>query len=59
MVFPMDYGFHLLLDAEGEMRSIGEVMWRAIEDGSAQPSGRKIVECLLEGKDVVHAKKVA
>lgn len=49
--FPMNYGFHLLLRAGAEMRSIGHVEWRAIEDGSPQPSGRGIVEFILRGKE--------
>jgi hypothetical protein len=43
-------GFHLLLNAGAEMRSIGAVNWVAIEDGSALPSGRMIVEFILRGK---------
>lgn len=50
IVVPMDFGFHLLLNAGAEFRSIGEVKWRATEDGSEQPSGRKIVEIALPGK---------
>jgi hypothetical protein len=53
MPYPMDFGFHLLLNAGAEMRSIGAVKWVAIEDGSAQPSGRNIVEFILRGKKAV------
>jgi hypothetical protein len=50
MVFPMDFGFHLLLNAGAKFRSIGDVKWRATEDNTAQSSSRKIVEIVLRGK---------
>lgn len=53
MVSPIDLGLHVLLDAGATFTSIGDVKWRATEDGSAQASGRKIVEIVLPGKKKV------
>jgi hypothetical protein len=50
--FPMDFGFHLLVNAGAKFRSVGRVAWLATEDGSSQPSGRLIVEIELPGKEV-------
>lgn len=55
MVFPMDYGWHLLLNAGAEFRSIGDVKWQATEDNSTQSSGRKIVEIVLRPKKAAKA----
>jgi hypothetical protein len=48
--FPMDYGFHLLVNAGAKFRSVGRIPWVATEDGSSQPSGRLIMEIEVPGK---------
>jgi hypothetical protein len=53
LVFPQFGWFHTLLKAGAEMRSLGEVPWIAIEDGTAQQSSHKIVMFILRGKNVV------
>jgi hypothetical protein len=50
--FPMDYGFHLLVNAGAKLRSVGRIAWVATEDGSSQPSGRMIMEIEVPGKEV-------
>jgi hypothetical protein len=48
--WPMDGWFHMLLAAGVEIRSLGEVKWLAIEDGTQQKgASRKIVLFVLRG----------
>jgi len=49
LVFPTYSWFHLLLNARAEMRSLGQIKWLAIEDGSPQKSGLPIVMFILRG----------
>jgi hypothetical protein len=51
--YPMDFGFHLLVNAGAKFRSVGRIPWVATEDGSSQPSGRLIMEIEVTGKEVV------
>ena len=39
MVFPIDRWVLKLIDAGAQVRNLGDVRWRAIEDGSAGTSG--------------------
>jgi len=50
LVFPSYSWFHLLLNAAAEMRSLGQVHWLAIEDGSPQKASLPIVMFVLRGK---------
>jgi hypothetical protein len=50
LVFPTYSWFHLLLNAGAKMRSLGQVHWLAIEDGSPQKTSLPIVMFILRGK---------
>jgi hypothetical protein len=50
LVFPTYSWFHLLLGAGAEMRSLGEVKWISIKDGSAQKTGLPIVMFVVREK---------
>jgi hypothetical protein len=50
LVFPTYSWFHLLLNAGAKMRSLGQVHWLAIEDGSAQKTSLPIIMFILRGK---------
>ena len=50
LVFPTYSWFHLLLNAGAKMRSLGQVHWLAIEDGSAQKTSLPIIMFILRGR---------
>jgi hypothetical protein len=52
LVFPTDKWIHYLLAAGAELRSLGDVRWRATEDGSAPKSGigRFTMAFILRGR---------
>ncbi len=51
IVYPVDGWLHLLLLGAGaEIISVGDVYWRAIEDGSTNQCSRPIMAFLLRGK---------
>jgi hypothetical protein len=50
LVFPTDKWIHYLIAAGAELRSYGDVRWRAIEDGTAGPGiGRFLMAFILRG----------
>jgi hypothetical protein len=49
LVFPTYSWFHLLLNGGAEMRSLGQIKWLAIEDGSSQKASLPIVMFVLHG----------
>ena len=53
LVFPMDKWIHYLLMAGAKLRSLGDVKWCAIEDGTPAKAGigRYTMAFILEGKD--------
>jgi hypothetical protein len=55
--YPTYTWFHLLLNACVEMRSLGQVHWLAIEDGTPQKSSLPIVLFILRGKKKTKKKK--
>jgi hypothetical protein len=58
MVYPVDKWILELLDVGAEIRNLGDVRWRAIEDGSETKSiGRHIAAFILKGnRDQGHQK---
>ena len=51
IVFPTDKWIHYLLKAGAELRSLGDVRWHAIEDGSkGKGIGRFTMAFILRGK---------
>ncbi len=50
IVYPLDGWLHLLIGAGAETISVGDVYWRAIEDGSTNRCSRPIMAFLLPGK---------
>jgi hypothetical protein len=51
LVYPSFSWFHLLFNARAEMRSLGQIRWLAIEDGSRQKNpGWPIMLFILRGK---------
>jgi hypothetical protein len=57
LVFPTYSWFHLLLNAGAKMRSLGQVHWLAIEDGTPQKASLPIVMFILQGKKKKKKKK--
>lgn len=52
MVYPIDKWVLMLLDAGAKIRNLGDIHWRAIEDGSAgKGTGRWIAMFVLEPKE--------
>lgn len=52
LVFPTDKWIHYLLRAGAEIRSLGDVRWHAIEDGTpGKGIGRYTMAFILKGKD--------
>lgn len=51
MVFPTDKWIHYLLRAGAELRSLGDVRWHAVEDGTpGKGIGRYTMAFILRGK---------
>lgn len=50
LVFPVDKWLLMLVEAGAEIRNLGDVKWRAVEDGSPGPgTGRHIAAFILRG----------
>ncbi len=51
LVFPTDKWIHYLIKAGAELRSLGDVRWHSIEDGSRGPGiGRFTMAFILRGR---------
>ena len=52
MVYPIDKWVLMLLDHAAQVRNLGDVRWKAIEDGSVgKGTGRHIAMFVLDGKN--------